>query len=183
MRETITSAGKRIHVYDDLVTFEERTTFLNFFRQSYYKIDGGDNLTQYVAGYQIYSAYSLDDLDHMKFTKTNAYELLNEKYGLQDRNIKQVRVNHVTYGERNSVHQDNVPITLMYYANLEWDVSWGGHTFFLNEPVDEIYHTVTYKPGRIVVFDGTIPHMIMSTNTLAEAPRLSFVIQYDGEKL
>jgi ectoine hydroxylase-related dioxygenase (phytanoyl-CoA dioxygenase family) len=35
-----------------------------------------------------------------------------------------------------------------------------------------------YVPGRVVLFDGAIPHCILSANTVSPARRLSLAIQF-----
>ena len=47
--------------------------------------------------------------------------------------------------------------TVLVYLNPEWDPSWGGETIFYNHKMDAT-RIVTPKPGRVVIFDGRIPH-------------------------
>ena len=47
----------------------------------------------------------------------------------------------------------------MYYANLEWRDEWHGETLFYdhNRVSTNAYQ---YTPGRILEFDGSLPHSI-----------------------
>ena len=47
--------------------------------------------------------------------------------------------------------------TILYYANMKWDVNFGGETLFYNNN-QEIIAGVIPKPGRFVVFDSYTYH-------------------------
>tara|TARA_B100001094_G_scaffold207200_1_gene201093 strand:+ start:1575 stop:2228 length:654 start_codon:yes stop_codon:yes gene_type:complete len=66
----------------------------------------------------------------------------------------------------NTVHNDNKTDnkTVLYYANTKWDPSWGGQTIFLDRNAKDIIKTVTPVPGRIVIFDGRMPHNVLPMN-------------------
>ena len=42
--------------------------------------------------------------------------------------------------------------------NREWKHEWGGETILLGDDAQEIEYCCPYKPGRIIIFDSTIPH-------------------------
>ena len=46
----------------------------------------------------------------------------------------------------------------MFYLNKVWTISYAGETIFTNNEQTEILSSVIPKPGRVVVFDGQIPH-------------------------
>ena len=170
--------NKPVHVWDDLFTYQQRISFFQFMQKSFYKVDGGDYS---VFDNQIYSQYTNLDLMKLGFMETDGFSQLNKFYNLEKREYSQIRINFSSFSEKNRVHHDGVKLTLLYYANLEWDIEWGGHTFFLNEQLTDIEYTCVYNPGRVVVFDGSLPHMIMSPNVMSQKPRFSLVIQYHGE--
>ena len=68
------------------------------------------------------------------------------------------------YGTVHEIHQDdgainyNEIITIMFYLNKIWDMSYGGETIFLSPDKQEISNSVIPKPGRAVLFDGAILH-------------------------
>ena len=47
--------------------------------------------------------------------------------------------------------------TVLIYLNPIWEPSWGGETIFYNHKMDAT-RIVTPRPGRVVIFDGRIPH-------------------------
>ena len=66
----------------------------------------------------------------------------------------------------------------MYYVNLNWNIESGGHTIFLDDSLKEPIYTSLYQPGKVVLFDGNIPHIIMPYNNIDNGNRKTFAIQY-----
>jgi hypothetical protein len=176
MIEKIVSAKneKLIRVYDNVFSYEERNDLFEFIRSSLYKTTGADD----GQGYQIFSVFSNLDLENFNIKNMGDFKTIVDKFNLNDRSTKQIRVNLSSPAEKNRIHSDRSGITLLYYANLEWQIDWGGHTLFLDEDLQEARYVCFYKPNRIVVFDGTIPHMIMTPSPLCPTLRYSFVIQF-----
>jgi hypothetical protein len=177
MKEVTVCGYKKIYIFDDLFSFGERSIFYKFILNSKYMIDGGNGpLTRYHN--HIFSNFCDDDVINMGFYNTKGFDILNNKFNFNKTEKKQIRVNCSTSSESCEIHNDGKGLTLLYYVNLNWELSWSGHTLFLNENITDIEYAAAYKPGRIVVFDGTIPHMITLPNHQAKDNRLTFVIQY-----
>jgi len=176
MKEISVCEGKKIFVFDDLFSLYERSIFYSFVNNSLFKITGSDRSASAYKN-KITSPYGEDDVINMGFYKTKGFDILNNKFNFNIEK-KQIRVNCSTSSESCEVHHDGEGLTLLYYANLNWELSWSGHTIFLNENLTDIEYVSAYKPGRVVVFDGTIPHMTMLSNHQAKDNRLTFVIQY-----
>lgn len=176
-KEFITENGKIIHSYNNLFTFDEKQTFYSFFMKSLFVITGCDSIYDKNNG-QVYSSYSHDDLTNLGMTNTKGFKHINELYSFNMRKMKQIRLNCSTPFEKSNAHSDYSGLTLLYYVNREWNLNWMGHTMFLNEKMDEVEYISLYQPGKVVIFDGTIPHMIATQNYQSQDNRLSFVIQY-----
>ena len=173
-KKITTSSGYLIDVYDNVFTFSERTNFFNFLLNSKYRVNGGDSFNR---SYQIFSEFNLEDMKNSGLMNTIGFQEINEKYNLLNRPIKQIRINFSPTSEQNRIHDDAAGLTLLYYATVDWNLDWGGHTLFMDNTLEEAEYTCIYKPGRVVVFDGRIPHMIMTPTNLAEIPRYSLAIQ------
>lgn len=179
------SSNKIIDIYDNAFTFAEMDRFSEYINKAWYKIDGADNQAMPLE-MQTYSPFQQEDVNNMEFYQTKTFKELNAKYKLFDMNIMKIRVNLTTPSERNRIHVDALSnsggLTLMYYANPKWELDWGGHTLFMNDNISDAEYTCICKPSRVIVFDGTIPHMIMTPSSLCPTYRTTFVIQYQYRK-
>lgn len=174
------SSGKIFDVYDDLFSVFERDRFYTFMKSSLFKIDGSDSGDDgNRLELQVFSSFSNEDLKNLGFLDNAPMRKILVKYGLNDMSLKQIRVNMSVPSERNRPHIDTDGITVLYYANLQWDLSWGGHTLFLNDSGDDVDSVIGFKPGRIAVFDGSIPHMIVTPSPLCPTYRISFALQFE----
>lgn len=72
---------------------------------------------------------------------------------------------YVNMGLVNDSHEIHVDapttgqgITMLVYPNLEWGSNHGGETVFYEEDGTEMVYLNPYVPGRICIFDGSVPH-------------------------
>jgi len=88
--------------------------------------------------------------------KSVAQEMMGE--ALRD---QRAYVNSSVYGDMYYAHRDcsvhRKHVTALYYANLDWQVDWGGETIFYNDNEDAEV-VVSPRPGRLVVARGAILH-------------------------
>ena len=82
----------------------------------------------------------------------------------QNFNLSHIQVNAQSMGQEGTCHTDNLPntqeYTLMVFINHKWEEKWGGDFQILKEYDNkaEVVHSIKYVPGRVVFFDGSIPH-------------------------
>ena len=103
----------------------------------------------------------------------------SEEYGF-DRGY----VNLGIHSDVNEMHVDGKYYeskTLLYYANRHWEYNWGGNTAFFDDD-GNIKTNVEVKPGRIVIFDGGIPHTVMPMN-IRSSPSYRFTVALKWESL
>jgi hypothetical protein len=174
-----TKNGKLIKIYNDVFSYQECANFFKFMRNSFYQTNGGDD--SYYGRNQIYSNYSLIDVENLGITQTEGYKKIAEDFKFHKREFKRSRVNFSYPLEDNNVHVDGFGITVLYYANMEWELTWGGHTLFLNEKLDTPEYLSLFKPNKVVVFDGSIPHLIINPSGFCPVHRYSFVLQFSDE--
>ena len=63
----------------------------------------------------------------------------------------------------------------LFYVNLDWRDGWHGETLFYNlEDLKEVAYTSLYIPGRIILFDGSIPHAIRPQSV--KGPKFRFTL-------
>jgi hypothetical protein len=175
--------NKLLDIYDDALSFNDRYKFFNYIKNSIYRIGGNDGSGQDQADQiqQIYSVFNPSDIEKMGLGDTEIFKEIAETHNLGNRELKLIRVNFSPPSERNFIHCDAAGVTVLYYASISWKLEWGGHTLFMDDLLDEALYTCIYRPGRFVVFDGTIPHMIMTPTVMATQYRYSLALQF-GEK-
>jgi hypothetical protein len=90
-------------------------------------------------------------------------------------------VNISTPADLYHVHTDTHTvegITILYYVNMRWPIEWAGETIFLNENGDDYEYVSAYKPGRVLMFDATIPHVIRPPVMKADTLRMTLALRF-----
>lgn len=176
-----TSNGKKITIYDDVLDYADRSDFYEFVSRSLFKTRGTDTVyLEHSSDRSLLSSYSGQDLINSKILSFPEMKPILEK--VEGYEYIQIRVNLCTFNDKNHFHTDSSnknSLTLLYYPNMEWHPEWGGLTMFANDDISDLEYVSFYKPGRFILFDGTIPHCISPPTSIAPAFRYSFVIQYE----
>jgi Rps23 Pro-64 3,4-dihydroxylase Tpa1-like proline 4-hydroxylase len=130
-----------------------------------------------------YDLDPLDEIDKIIFDESD--KIIKEKVS----NHKEFKVDNAyasgnVFGTINEVHQDNGArsaeevITVMFYLNKIWNLSYGGETIFLSPNWSEIMFSVTPKPGRAIIFDGSIPHGAREISRTCAELRMVATVKY-----
>ncbi len=61
--------------------------------------------------------------------------------------------------------------TLIHYANWSWEANWHGETIFYDRQGKDAVAVVSLKPGRVILFNGNIPHSAIAPSRIASFPR------------
>ena len=97
--------------------------------------------------------------------------------------VEKAYVNCGIHSESPYVHVDSSrkgDKTLLYYMNREWKHEWGGETILLGDDAAEIEYCCPYKPGRIIIFDSTIPHSARQQSFAAPMYRFTLAIKFNA---
>jgi SM-20-related protein len=164
-----------IDVFDGLVPAALRHKIEGFIVGSTFRIGWAD---------AIYGAKSAYKCMFSGYTKE---ELINSGLGdvilsspeiapfIEGKEITKCVVNLTRAGDVHFTHSHPIGETVvLYYANLDWLPEWWGETMFYNDDGSSIVHACRYTPGRIVVFDGTIPHAIRPQSAIG--PQYRFTV-------
>lgn len=93
--------------------------------------------------------------------------------------------NHAAYGDMLFTHTDAQPgdkgLTVLWYVAPEWNVEWGGETVFFDADQDAAA-VVSPRPGRMVVFDGSIIHAGRPPNRICYAPRYTLAFKLEPDR-
>jgi len=94
--------------------------------------------------------------------------------------LDRVYANAYTASDSPRPHQDSLAsdgITILYYANTEWDWSYGGETVFFDSASKDVVKAVLPKAGRFVIFDPFIFHCARSQNNIGPKFRYTVVFK------
>lgn len=167
--------NKTIHVFDDGIDFAERQRMYLFLSESYYKIVGGAELSiESAKDKALQSIFSQNDVDNLGLLQVIPKEAKDIIKGYKVNRAYALLLNYsnVPYFHVDGGHD----LTLLYYADTRWDINWGGETMFANKNLSEIAYTSVYKPGRVIIFDASIPHKPCTSIYGTPNYRLTFVV-------
>jgi SM-20-related protein len=93
--------------------------------------------------------------------------------------------NYAAYGDMLFTHTDCAPdarhLTALWFIAPEWNVEWGGETLFFDSSMDAQV-VVSPRPGRLVVFDGSLQHVGRPPNRICFASRFTLAYKLQPEK-
>lgn len=179
--EKIDVDGKAIHIFNDLFDYNQREKMYHWCKTQRFNTNGSDTpRLEHKGDFNLFTQVDEEAISDMGFFNYEGSKyLLPLIEGYQQ---VQARVNLSTLHDHNRFHCDTYGSddvrTLLYYPNMEWNPEWGGYTLFTDDQGKKLKYCSFYIPGRVVIFDGTIPHCISSPSPHAPTYRFSFVIQY-----
>ena len=113
------------------------------------------------------------------FVEVTAREV--ERYFGPGRDLHRAYCNVALFGDMLVTHTDSAPeanlVTALWYICTDWDAEWGGETLFFDQHKDAAL-VVSPRPGRVVLFDGAIPHVGRPPNRICYEPRFSVAIKF-----
>ena len=161
-----TSDGRKIHVFDNILDYKAQYFFYRYITNLSYKCNNVDlavnsrenGLNKFRS--DITPEQELD----IKFFDTIKSETCLEL--IKNYKIHSMYVNLGIPTDCHQIHTDIIGslagrdecLSLLYYVNCDWNINWGGETLFYNNELSSIEYTSFFKPGRIIIFDGAIPH-------------------------
>ena len=173
----------KIWVYDDEFTFSQRLFLFEFILKSKFIIGGVDseipesptpNLPFLI------SEWSAEDLERCKILDhIHSVDLYNK---IGNRNLRRCLVNLDFSREIHHPHTHRNNDVLIYQANMEWRPEWYGETLFYDDKVEEILYANQYTPGRLIYFDGTVPHMFRPPSRSAPYYRFTLSMFFDKKE-
>ena len=69
-------------------------------------------------------------------------------------------------------------VTMLVYPNRHWEPNWGGETAFYEEDQSELVYLNPYVPGRICIFDGSIPHCAKPQALIGDKYRYTIAVKF-----
>tara|TARA_A100000164_G_C21727797_1_gene686060 strand:- start:125 stop:733 length:609 start_codon:yes stop_codon:yes gene_type:complete len=115
---------------------------------------------------------------------TDSSEIIKKYIPSESYGFSRGYVNLGIHGDVSHMHTDGKYYdakTVLYYANQHWEYNWGGNTVFYDND-GNAKTNVEVKPGRIVIFDGSIMHTVMPMN-IRSSPSYRFTVALKFETL
>jgi SM-20-related protein len=103
-----------------------------------------------------------------------------EKTALKGHTLVRCYANGHTYGSDGSLHTDSVSprsFTSIYYPHERWSPNWGGETVFFNQEETDIVASIYPKPNRLLIFQGTIPHVARGVSRTCPVLRITLMFK------
>ena len=168
----------KIEIFDNEVSFADMQFIYEYVLNSNFRLGWEDRDDKHVSN--IYSAYTKKEADTCSLTKHLKRISKKSKFKINVDNFDRCIVNLSKCGDNYFNHTHAGLIVMLYYANLEWNESYAGETLFYDNSLINVESAVSFVPGRIVIFDGTIPHTIRPQSTYG--PDYRFTISYFVKK-
>lgn len=179
--EFTTASNKKIYVYDNLFDMATMNSMYEFSTTSMFKINGSDNgLLENKEHLSLVSVYNPYDVERLELIGRLPDEI-KEKFNISIETMRHAMINLCTPSDRFHTHVDNnfdTGITIVYYLNTVWNPEWGGDTIFFDETGTDFEFVSQYKPGRLIIFDSSIPHLIRPSTVLAPHFRFTFAAKF-----
>jgi hypothetical protein len=170
--------GRSIYIIDDAFTTAQHEHFFTTVKNSFYRIGFQDTeAVERLTNKYLHSAWSLDDYANCGLK--NAIESLEIYNKLKDCSLDRVTINLSTPSDTYFPHTHHNQYSLLYYLNLDWKPEWAGETMFYNDDLTEVIYTSLYKPKRLILLDGGIPHSIKVQSQLAPHYRFTLAMFFD----
>lgn len=99
---------------------------------------------------------------------------------LKNHTLVRCYANGMSYGVDGTLHTDSVvssSFTCLYYPHGEWYPDWAGETSFFNREKTDLVGSVYPKPGRLVIFPGTVPHVARSVSRTCPVLRITLMFK------
>lgn len=179
-KEYTVSTGRKIHVYDGLVSLQMRARTLDFAQNSNFALGWMDSTCEDAKRHMfLHCSFSQRDDDNLGFLEYLKNTPINEH--ISGLNKRRTVLNLSVPSESHFPHHHDNELVVLYYVNTGWRPEWHGETLFYSEDLSEIELALPYTPGRIVVFDGTIPHAYRPQSTIADHYRFTLAMGFDKE--
>lgn len=169
-----TSTGRNIHVFREVYDYTHQVNLLKWsLRQQYRFNPGNDSLLLTSKAEMVLSCGRMPATDEFKeMMRFDEIDGLNDIIG--DRKIDRHWINCDISKGSSHFHPDAFEkgsLSLLYYLNCEWDLSWDGYTVWASDDLKDIEHIESLEPGKMVLFDSLIPHKPTAVSSTAPSFR------------
>ena len=173
--------NKNIKVFDNIIPFQLREKMYAKGMNSFFRLGWKDNELLEDVKPNLYSQWSYEDLGEFPFLSYVQKCIAQTKW-FNSTILEKIIINLVISEDVHYLHSHANAQVVVYYMNLQWEDGWYGETLFhdLNN-LDNIIFTSTFKPGRLILFDGSIPHAIRPQSIKGPKYRITLTLIYTNK--
>jgi len=124
--------------------------------------------------------YDCADELHRKVPLLHGLWLDLEKGPLAGHTLVRCYANGFPFGSEGSIHTDALSkqsFTSVYYPHDQWHPNWGGETVFFNRERTDIIASIYPRPNRLVMFEGTLPHVARGVSRICPMLRVTLMFK------
>ena len=181
-----------IRVIDNFFTEEIHHEISKLMDRPKWRLKGGNPENRF---------WHMDDLQSEDYFSHYLFEIIQNKFEINTK-IRRIYANGQTVGQNGVPHADSYDdfsMTFLYYPNLEWKFTWGGHLSFLDARSDSedtarkirkeihestylpinITHSINYVPNRAILFPANIWHYAHPPNRTFTGLRTSLAYKLE----
>ena len=163
-----------LNVFDDKVPYIIRANLWSYCTNSIYRLGWEDTDEPEKYDLNIHSTWTGEELESTGMM-SHVTKCIDECDWFVNKKLIKVVCNLVRPDDVHYIHIHNKHQVCLYYVNLDWRDGWHGETLFYNpNNLKEIIYASLYIPGRIILFDGSIPHAIRPQSV--KAPKFRFTL-------
>tara|TARA_X000000368_G_scaffold312107_1_gene249890 strand:+ start:351 stop:923 length:573 start_codon:yes stop_codon:yes gene_type:complete len=169
-----------IHVFENEIPFNTRINLYDFCSKSQFELGwkDGNNVGENKYASNIHSSWSKENILLIDQSCNFIFYLkkcISQTPFFINKFLERIELNLVRSDDVHYIHSHPGRQVVLYYVNLDWEDGWYGETLFYDpHDLDKVCFTSTYKPGRIILFDGRIPHAIRPQSI--KAPKYRFTL-------
>lgn len=169
-----------VYIIDDLFSILEKQLMSFWFASSQYRLNDIDKEDSQYSRHWVNSILDIDsNVSYFPiFKKIN--EFINKLHPHLDLQLFEIKAYLATYGDLATYHQDSELIetlTVVTYFHNKWELDWNGELIICDESWEpEI--AISPKPGRIVAFNGKLPHRAGTPSKISFDGRKTLVLRY-----
>ena len=163
-----------VDVYDNVFDLSKRFDIQESVKRCPYQIGWSDNTD--ISEQYMYSNWTPEKLNSINFfSEFTEGHPLHEK--IDPEKFIRCIVNNDVCTNTHWTHTHINENVFLYYVNMDWQDHWGGETLFYDKKTSgDIIFGSRFTPGRVIWFDGEIPHTIKPQSRLAPKYRFSLSI-------
>jgi hypothetical protein len=182
MHRKIELDHRSVDIFDNVFEFKDSSGIFDYVKKSRYKLDRTPSyaVVQSQHFVTLLSEYNIFDLLHIEFFKSDVIQTIVKENQFR---LHRAYVNLSTAQDIYHYHVDStndLDKTMLYYCNTYWEENWEGETHFGDNNAKEIVASVSFKPNRLVLFNGSIPHKSSQPSFFAKEYRFVLTLKFSN---